>query len=37
MYRKKRKGWTKHIDFMLLDVLCVQIAFIISYIYVDSG
>lgn len=32
MYRKKRKGWTKHIDFMLLDVLCVQIAFIISYI-----
>lgn len=32
MYRKKRKSWTKHIDFMLLDVLCMQFAFIISYI-----
>lgn len=28
MYRKKGRGWTKHIDFMLLDVLCMQIAFI---------
>ena len=25
MYRKKGRGWTKHIDFMLLDVLCMQI------------
>lgn len=33
MYRKKGRGWTKHIDFMLLDVLCMQIAFIISYIW----
>ena len=32
MYRKKGRGWTKHIDFMLLDVLCIQIAFIISYV-----
>ena len=33
MYRKKGRGWTKHIDFMLLDVLCMQIAFIVSYIW----
>lgn len=32
MYRKKRRSWTKHVDFMLLDVLCMQIAFVISYI-----
>ena len=31
MYRKKGRGWTKHIDFMLLDVLCMQIAFIVSH------
>ena len=33
MYRKKGRGWTKHIDFMLLDVLCMQIAFIVSYMW----
>ena len=33
MYRKKGRSWTKHIDFMLLDVLCMQIAFIFSYIW----
>ena len=33
MYRKKGRGWTKHIDFMLLDVLCLQLAFIVSYIF----
>lgn len=32
MYRKKAKGWTKHLDFILLDILCMQLAFVISYI-----
>lgn len=32
MYRKKGRGWTKHIDFMLLDIVCIQIAFIVSYV-----
>ena len=32
MYRKKKEDWTKHVDFMLLDVLCMQLAFVISYI-----
>ena len=31
MYRKKGRGWTKHKDFMLLDVLCMQIAFIVRH------
>ena len=32
MYRKKGRGWTKHIDFMLLDIICILIAFFISYV-----
>ena len=31
MYRKKGRGWTKHVDFILLDILCIQIAFVASY------
>lgn len=32
MYRKKGRGWTKHIDFMLIDIACIVIAFLISYV-----
>lgn len=32
MYRKKGRGWTKHIDFMILDIICILIAFFISYV-----
>ncbi len=31
MYWKRTKGWTKHWDFILLDMLVLQIAFIIAY------
>ncbi|MBQ4282772.1 MAG: sugar transferase [Lachnospira sp.] len=31
MYKKRLHGWIKHIDFMLLDVLSIQIAFAIAY------
>lgn len=31
MYEKKRKGWRKHIDFIVLDILCLQLAFILTY------
>lgn len=31
MYRKADKGWLKHWDFMLLDLICLQGAFIIAY------
>ena len=32
MYRKKGREWTKHIDFMLTDIACIVIAFLISYV-----
>lgn len=32
MYKKKPKGWLKHIDFILLDVIWLNIAFCIAYI-----
>ncbi len=37
MYQKKSSGWFKHIDFMLLDLLCIQIAFYLSYIIRQRG
>ena len=30
MYRKSAQGWLKHWDFMCLDVICLQLAFILS-------
>lgn len=32
MYRKNSSGWVKHIDFIILDLLCVQLAFYLSYV-----
>lgn len=31
MYRKALKGWLKHWDFMLLDSVCLQVAFLLAY------
>ena len=31
MYEKKRKGWRKHVDFTIVDILCLQIAFVLAY------
>ncbi len=31
MYRRKFDGWLKHYDFVLLDLLCLQAAFVLSY------
>ena len=31
MYRKNVNGWLKHIDFIILDMICLQIAFVMSY------
>lgn len=31
MYRKASVSWKKHFDFMLLDLICLQIAFILAY------
>lgn len=31
MYKKSSSGWLKHFDFMILDLLCLQAAFVIAY------
>ena len=31
MYRRKNKGWLKHMDFIILDLLCLQICFVLAY------
>ena len=31
MYRKKGREWTKHIDFMFIDIACIVIAFFILF------
>ncbi len=32
MYKKTNKGWLKHLDFIIIDAFCLQVAFISSYI-----
>ena len=32
MYKKQRKNWVKHWDFLLVDTICLEIAFFISYL-----
>lgn len=31
MYRKADKGWMKHLDFTLIDAVCLQLAYIAAY------
>ena len=31
MYRKADKGWMKHLDFTLIDAMCLQLAYIAAY------
>ena len=32
MYRRDAKGWLKHLDFIVLDLLTLQISFMLSYV-----
>lgn len=32
MYKKNRKTWHKHFDFMMLDLLCMEISFLIAFV-----
>ena len=36
MYKRSAEGWTKHWDFILLDTICLQVAFILAY-YIRFG
>lgn len=31
MYQKKAQGWRKHADFILLDLICLQLSFVLAY------
>ena len=31
MYSQKTQGWLKHLDFILLDMVCLQVAFVLAY------
>lgn len=31
MYKRQKKSWVKHIDFLVIDILCLEIAFFISF------
>lgn len=37
MYRKDSEGWLKHGDFIVLDMLCLQLAFILAYAFRGYG
>lgn len=37
MYRKESEGWLKHYDFVLLDMICLQLAFILAYAISGQG
>lgn len=32
MYKKRKKSWVKHLDFLLIDAICLEVAFFISYL-----
>lgn len=31
MYKKSAQGWLKHWDFILLDIICLQLSFVVAY------
>ena len=31
MYKKLSTGWLRHLDFMVLDIICLQLAFVMGY------
>ena len=32
MYKKQKKSWVKHLDFLLVDIICLESSFFISYL-----
>lgn len=37
MYRKSSTGWLKHFDFMMIDLLCLEISYFVAYSLRHSG
>lgn len=32
MYHKGKNSWTKHLDFMILDIFCLEVSFFLAYV-----
>ena len=37
MYRKDSVRWIKHVDFIILDLICLQMAFVLAYAFSGYG
>ena len=37
MYKRNAQGWSKHIDFMLLDIIVLQISYIVAFFIRNHG
>lgn len=37
MYRKDSEGWLKHTDFIILDMICLQLAYILAFLLRGQG
>lgn len=33
MNQKRKSGWVKHLDFIILDLICIEAAYLIAYLY----
>ena len=33
MYKKRSSSWMKHLDFIIQDIFCIQIALFVAYIF----
>lgn len=31
MYKKRKKSWVKHLDFLVIDIICLEVAFFVSF------
>ena len=37
MYHEEKRSWVKHLDFTLIDLLCLELAFVIAYAFRFDG
>ncbi len=37
MNRKRKKGWLKHLDFMIIDLICIQAAYLLAHFFRHHG
>lgn len=33
MYERNQKSWTKHLDFMIIDAICLELSFLLAYVF----